>query len=194
MFCSSRSLHSTATSDYHTDRKGLLEQGAFDATLSCSSYFTVAPFHAHVVEKTWAWLRPNILEYSRRFTIVCRLVWMSLSPWVPLSWHSAIQKILESSDEHKPDIGVSFFCMETLHLLLARSCRRSVICFHRFLLNKNLKPPVHSMGSCCFERRFFDAENHSSTSCKLFEANVGLLPWLSYCIEIAETALTMPAS
>lgn len=175
-------------------KKGLLEQGAFDATLSCSSYFTVAPFHAHVVEKTWAWLRPNILEYSRRFTIVCRLVWMSLSPWVPLSWHSAIQKILESSDEHKPDIGVSFYCMETLHLLLARSCRRSVICFHRFLLNKNLKPPVHSMGSCCFERSFFDAENHSSTTCKLFEANVGLLSWLSYCIEIAETAVTMPAS
>ena len=194
MFCSSRSLHSTATSDYHNDKKGLLEQGAFDATLSCSSYFTVAPFHAHVVEKTWAWLRPNILEYSRRFTIVCRLVWMSLSPWVPLSWHSAIQKILESSDEHKPDIGVSSYCMKTLHLLLARSCRRSVICFHRFLLNKNLKPPVHSMGSCCFERSFFDAENHSSTSCKLFEANVGLLSWLSYCIEIAETAVTMPAS
>ena len=52
MFCSSRSLHSTATSDYHNDKKGLLEQGALDETLSCSSYFTVAPFHAHVVEKT----------------------------------------------------------------------------------------------------------------------------------------------
>ena len=134
---------------------------------------------------------PRIFSAFYNSLQACLDVFITL---VPLSWHSAIQKILESSDEHEPDIGVSFYCMETVHLLLARSCRRSVICFHRFLLNKNLKPPVHSMGSCCFGRSFFDAENHSSTSCKLFEANVGLLSWLSYCIEIAETAVTMPAS
>lgn len=72
----------------------------------------------------------------------------------------------------------------TLHRLLACICQRSVICFRRFLLNKNLKPLLRSKLSCCFEQSFFDAENHSSTSCKSFEAvRTCRIVVLTCCIE-----------
>ena len=57
-----------------------------------------------------ACLRPKVLEYLAFYKSLKAFL-IPLSSWVPLSWHSAIQKMLESSDEHNPDIGVAFIVL-----------------------------------------------------------------------------------
>ena len=128
-------FNSTASSDYLNDNIGFFEQGALDATSSHSSLHFFIHTLSRRHERVFATKSPRIFGILQKFE---GFLDSFIILGVPLSWHSAIQKILESSDEHKPDIGESLYCMETLHLLLARSCRRSVICFHRFLLKKNL--------------------------------------------------------
>ena len=139
--------------------------------------FIVALFHTHVVEKTWTRVCDQKSSNIWHFTKVWRLfrflyhLGCLLAGILPFKKYlNLLMNTTSTSEWH-----LSYYDATPapcLHLSKIRHMLSS------FSAKQESEAAPSFQGKLLFEQSFFDAENHSSTSCKSFEAvHVGLLYW-----------------
>ena len=139
--------------------------------------FIVALFHTHVVEKTWTRVCDQKSSNIWHFTKVWRLFWFLYHLGCLLAGILPFKKCLNLLMNTTPtsEWHLSYYDATPapcLHLSKIRHMLSS------FSAKQESEAAPSFQGKLLFEQSFFDAENHSSTSCKSFEAvHVGLLSW-----------------